>query len=122
VAGVPAYRLVFSRGCSAIYRLLVDWRVYTYTCLLRAYRRKVIERVPFESNGFLAGTEVLVNGMLMGYRVAEYPAVLYRRVYGVSKAKLMCTVLAHLRFQFRVLLHRLRLKGIEGVGTIQAAA
>ena len=43
VEGVPAYRLVLSRGSSAIYRLLVDWRVHTYTSLFRAYRRKLSE-------------------------------------------------------------------------------
>jgi dolichol-phosphate mannosyltransferase len=109
VLGVPAYRLVLSRGSSTIYRLLVNWRVYTYTALFRAYRRRVVENVPFHSDGFLAGTEVLVNGMLMGYKAAEYPAVLHARVWGTSKAKIARTILAHLRFQLHVLLHRLRL-------------
>jgi dolichol-phosphate mannosyltransferase len=109
VAGVPGYRLVLSQGSSLIYRVLVNWNVHTYTSLFRAYRRQVIERVPFESDGFLAGTELLVNGMLMGYRVAEYPAVLYSRVHGASKAKLMRTIRAHLRYQARVLLQRLSL-------------
>jgi dolichol-phosphate mannosyltransferase len=113
VAGVPAYRLLFSRGCSAIYRLLADWHVYTYTCLFRAYRREVIENVTFESDGFLAGTELMVKAMLVGHRVAEYPAILYRREYGESKAKIMQTIRAHLRFQARVLGHRLGLKPIE---------
>lgn len=109
VAGVPAYRLLLSRGSSAIYRLLVNWQVHTYTALFRAYRRHVIENVSFESDGYLAGTELLVKAMLMGYHVVEYPAVLYRRVFGVSKARLMRTILAHLRFQSNILLHRLRL-------------
>jgi dolichol-phosphate mannosyltransferase len=109
VKGVPAYRLILSQGSSTIYRILVNWRVHTYTCLFRAYRRKVIEHVSFESDGFLAGTELLVKGMLMGYRVAEYPAVLHSRVFGASKAKLVRTILAHLGFQARVLLHRLNL-------------
>jgi dolichol-phosphate mannosyltransferase len=113
VAGVPAYRLLFSRGCSAIYRLLADWHVYTYTCLFRAYRREVIENVTFVSDGFLAGTELMVKAMLVGYQVAEYPAVLHRREYGESKAKLMQTVLAHLWFQAGVLGRRLGLKPIE---------
>jgi dolichol-phosphate mannosyltransferase len=114
VAGVPAYRLILSRGSSAIYRLLVDWRTHTYTCLFRAYRRQVIDHVPFESDGFLAGTELLVNGMLLGYRVAEYPTVLHSRLLGTSKAKLIRTIRAHLRFQTRILLHRLNLAPIVG--------
>ena len=107
VAGVPAYRLLFSRGCSTIYRLLANRQVYTYTCLFRAYRREVIQNVTFVSSGFLAGTELMVKAMLMGFRVAEYPAVLYRRAHGESKAKLVRTVWAHLKFQAYVLGNRL---------------
>jgi dolichol-phosphate mannosyltransferase len=52
----------------------------------------------------------MVNAMLMGYQVAEYPAVLHSRLHGVSKAKITRTILAHLRYQFDVLLRRLKLK------------
>jgi len=31
VIGVPAYRLLLSRGSSFLYRILVDWNVHTYT-------------------------------------------------------------------------------------------
>jgi dolichol-phosphate mannosyltransferase len=108
VIGVPRYRLALSQGSSAIYRLLVDRRIHTYTSLFRAYRRSVIERVPFESDGFLAGTELMVKAMLSGYRVVEYPSVLHRRAFGASKAKIACTIWAHLKFQSSVLLHRSR--------------
>ncbi|MBI5302394.1 MAG: glycosyltransferase family 2 protein [Chloroflexi bacterium] len=110
IVGVPAWRLFFSRGSSLMYRLIADWNVNTYTCLFRAYRREVIERVPFEANGFLAGTELMVNAMMLGYRVAEYPAVLHSRMHGVSKAKITRTILAHLGYQGEVLLRRLHLK------------
>ncbi len=109
VMNVPQYRLVLSKGSSLLYRVLINWHVHTYTALFRAYRRQVIEKVPFESDGFLAGTELLVNSMLMGYRVAEYPAVLHSRVAGASKAKIMRTIRAHLRFQAHLLLYRLNL-------------
>lgn len=104
VDGVPAYRLILSRGSSTMYRLLASRHVHTYTALFRAYRRSVIENVPFESNGFLAGTELLVNAMRMGYRIAEYPTVLRSRVFGESKAKLARTIQAHLNFQVQVLM------------------
>jgi dolichol-phosphate mannosyltransferase len=108
VIGVPAYRLFLSRGSSVLYRILVDWNVHTYTCLFRAYRAKVVRDIHFGSNGFLAGTEILVNAMLKGYRVVEFPAVLHRRIYGVSKAKITQTILSHLRFQGWVLLYRMK--------------
>lgn len=107
VAGVAAYRLVLSRGSSLIYRLLVNWRIHTYTALFRAYRRSAIANITFQSDGFLAGTELLVKAMLSGARPAELPAVLYSRVHGVSKAKIARTIRAHLGFQWRICLHRL---------------
>jgi len=108
VMNVPGYRLVLSKGSSLLYRLLVSWRIHTYTALFRAYRRKVVDTVPFQSDGFLAGTEILVNGLLMGYKVVEYPTTLHSRVNGASKAKIMRTIAAHLRFQGQILLFKLR--------------
>ena len=72
----------------------------------------MIDTISFQANGFLAGTELMVKGMLKGYRMVEYPAVLYSRMYGVSKAKLMRTILAHLNFQWRVFLHRLHISAL----------
>lgn len=109
IEGVPAYRLILSQGSSLLYRLLLDWRVHTYTALFRAYRRSAIAGLTFQSDGFLAGTELMVKAMLSGARVAELPAVLHARVHGVSKAKIARTIRAHLQFQWRIILHRLGL-------------
>jgi hypothetical protein len=57
----------------------------------------------------LGATELMVKAMLKGYRVAEFPAALHRRMFGVSKAKLWKTIQSHLNFQMRLLLHRLRI-------------
>ena len=122
VAGVPAYRLVLSRGSSLIYRTLVSSDVYTYTALFRALRADVVRNVRFDSNGFLAVAELLVNAMLDGYRVAEYPTVLHSRVAGVSKAKIARTIAAHLRFQFGVLIRRLGLGSRRPVPSPSRAA
>jgi dolichol-phosphate mannosyltransferase len=110
VANVPGHRLLLSRGSSLIYRLLVDWDVHTYTALFRAYRREVVKAIAFDADGFLGGTELLVKAMLGGCQVAEYPTVLHGRTAGVSKAKLLRTMAAHLRFQLQVLMVRLNLK------------
>lgn len=112
VEGVPAYRLVLSRGSSLLYRLTVNPRIHTYTALFRAYRRRVIDTIPFESDGFLAGTELMVKALLAGYKVAEFPAVLHTRMAGTSKAKIWRTIRAHLGFQWRVILHRLGIQSL----------
>lgn len=113
VVGVPAYRIVLSRGSSLIYRAIVDWNVHTYTALFRAYRRSIVNHISFKADDYLGATELMIKAMLKGYRVAEYPAVLHRRVFGVSKARLMRTIISHLRFQSKLLLHKLQLFSLE---------
>jgi dolichol-phosphate mannosyltransferase len=103
VEGVPAYRLMFSFGASLLYRMLVKWNIYCWTALYRAYRRPVIERISFESNDFLAGTELLVKALRAGYKVTEFPTTLHVRTYGQSSMRVMKVTMAHLKFQWRLL-------------------
>jgi dolichol-phosphate mannosyltransferase len=112
VVGVPGYRLFLSRGSSLLYRILLDWKIHTYTALYRAYRRDVVDQILFFADDFLGGTELMVKAMLKGYQVDEYPAALHRRMFGVSKAKLMKTIISHLNFQARLVLHRLRIRSM----------
>lgn len=111
IDGVPAYRLLFSKGASLMYRVLVDPRLHTYTAIYRAYRREVVERIPTSSNGFLMVTELIVGALLAGYRVVEYPAVLRVRRFGQSKARIWQITRSHLRFQASVLKRRVALLG-----------
>lgn len=112
VVGVPGYRLFLSRGSSLLYRILLDWKIHTYTALYRAYRREVIDQILFSADDFLGGTELMVKAMLKGYQVDEYPAALHRRMFGVSKARLVRTIISHLKFQARLVLHRLHIRSI----------
>lgn len=107
VEGVPAYRLLFSQGASLIYRILVNPRIHTYTAMYRAYRRRVIERIHPVLDGYVVMAEILVNALLAGYKVAEYPTVLHVRKFGQSKAKIWKITRQHLHFQAGVLKRRL---------------
>lgn len=112
VVGVPPFRIFLSRGSSLLYRILLSWKIHTYTALFRAYRREVVDQIPFAANDFLGQTELMVKAMLKGYKVDEFPAALHRRMFGVSKAKLLRTIKSHLDFQFRLVLHRLHIRSM----------
>lgn len=112
VVGVPGYRIFLSRGSSLLYRMLLNWRIHTYTALFRAYRREVVDQISFKADDFLGATELMVKAMLKGYHVDEFPAALHRRMFGVSKAKLARTIRSHLFFQGRLLLHRLHVRSM----------
>jgi dolichol-phosphate mannosyltransferase len=96
VENVPPWRLLLSHGASMVYRRVCASKLYSYTALMRAYRRKVVETVEFSSNGFSATTEVLLRAAHRGYKVVELPMVLKSRVIGVSKMKVIDTIRMHL--------------------------
>ncbi len=104
---VPAYRVFISKSASLCYRLLVNPRIHTYTALFRACRRHVIEQITTQADGFLMVTEWLVESLLHGYRVAEYPATLRVRQYGQSKARVWQITKTHLRYMAGILRRRL---------------
>lgn len=108
VEGVPRYRLLFSFGASLLYRLLVTWHIHTWTALFRVYKREVIESITFESNDFLAGTELLVKALRAGYTVSEFPTTLYVRTFGQSSIRIAKVTMLHLKFQWRLLLATLK--------------
>ena len=104
---MPPWRLLLSRGASAIYRRLCACKLYTYTSFMRAYRRRVIETVAFEGDGFAAFTEDAAACGTSGYKVAEIPMVLKSRAVGTSKMKVMYTIRTHLALMARALWWRI---------------
>ncbi|MEZ4669888.1 MAG: glycosyltransferase family 2 protein [Anaerolineae bacterium] len=103
VEGVPGYRLLFSFGASLLYRILVKWNIHTWTALYRAYQRQVVDAITFESNDFLAGTEILVKAIQAGFTVSEFPTTLHVRTFGQSSIKIARVTKLHLKFQWRLL-------------------
>jgi dolichol-phosphate mannosyltransferase len=88
-------RLLLSRQVSGIYKQLIGQDVHTFTCLFRAYRRAVLERIAFRGDGFSAVAELFLKAILRGFTVREVPMALERRRYGESKLNVGDAVLAH---------------------------
>ena len=102
VEGVSARRLIPSKIGNWILRFALEGRVYTSTCVLRAYRREVLEAIDLESDGKDIHLEILERVWAAGYRVKEIPATLRGREKGKgrSKSTFFPTVKSHLAFSF----------------------
>ena len=93
---VHPVRKVLSQGASWVYRRLLRNDIHSFTPMHRAYRREVIKKVKFESNGFAAIAEIMVRAMFHGFRVKEMPMPVDRRQFGESKINIYQSVAAHL--------------------------
>jgi dolichol-phosphate mannosyltransferase len=108
VEGVPQWRLVLSRGCSALYGLIAPVRLYTYTSVFRAYRAEVVESVSFEEDGFVSASEILIRAAEAGFQIIEVPMTLHSRKIGHSKMKIARTIRGHLRLIGSTLARRIQ--------------
>lgn len=102
VEGVPAWRLLLSRGASRLYGYILPVKLYSYTACFRAFKRAAVQRLQFEDPGFLGVTEMLASALLQGLKVVERPMILRRRVTGVSKMRTLSVIADHVRFMLRL--------------------
>jgi dolichol-phosphate mannosyltransferase len=102
VEGVSARRLIPSKVGNWIISFALEGRVYTSTCVLRAYRKEVLDAIDLESDGKDIHLEILERVWAAGYRVKEVPATLRGRKKGQgrSKSTFFPTVKSHLAFSF----------------------
>ena len=82
---------------SLCYRAITGTKLYTYTALFRAYHRRAIEGLTFESNGFPAVTEILIKSLGRGAVVAEMAMPLRVREHGQSKMTIWKAIQGHIR-------------------------
>lgn len=105
----PLHRFVTSRGVAMLYKIALGKKrqnIYTYTSGFRVYRQKILPDIMPEANDFLATAELIINALLKGYRVKEYPCVVYDRMYGKSKLRTIPIALSHLRMILKLLLRK----------------
>jgi dolichol-phosphate mannosyltransferase len=98
VVNVVRWRLVISKTLSYIYWCVLPVRLYTYTSCFRAYRKTVVKDLEARNDGFLAVTQLLVSGILRGFKIAEVPASLSTRNFGKSKMRIGVEIFGHIRY------------------------
>lgn len=93
--GVPALRLLLSRGLSRSYRLLYSQQIHTWSSMVRAWRRPLLAACLPEREGHLGIVESLVRAVERRAEIVELPACLRGRMAGRSGLKVLPTVLRH---------------------------
>jgi polysaccharide deacetylase family protein (PEP-CTERM system associated) len=96
VRNVPGWRLLLSKGLSALYRLILHNKLHTYTSCVRVYRRSRTADIQLTRRGFLGVMEHLGRLDLAGGRIVEHPATLEVRMLGRSKMRVLKTIAGHL--------------------------
>ena len=98
VIGVSPFRLFISKLGNKILEYTFPQSFKTSTCILRGYRREVLQSLELDSNGKEIHLEILSKACALGFRVKEVPATLRSRKIGKSKFEVRKTSVTHLLF------------------------
>jgi glycosyltransferase involved in cell wall biosynthesis len=74
VANVPLHRYILSKLANRYLAAMSHYDVATSTCVVRAYRREVIDSLYLSSDGMELQLEILMKAAVTGFRVCEIPA------------------------------------------------
>lgn len=116
VRNVPAWRLLLSRGATALYRRVFRNQLSSYTSCFRIYRRAALAGLVLRNEGFCGVTEILAELDLAGHRFVECPVALQVRLLGQSKIRLLQVTGDHLRLLGRLAMRRLYATSSLGAG------
>jgi len=76
VRNVPWHRLALSRYGNMMMRWALGYGIYTYTSMVRAYRKSTVSGLSTRCRGSEFQLEILMEAHSQGLRIAEVPAVL----------------------------------------------
>jgi glycosyltransferase involved in cell wall biosynthesis len=76
VNNVPLHRRFLSRWGNRYLTKMSNYDISTSTCVVRAYRREVLDSLHLASDGMELQLEVLMKAGMLGYKVSEMPAEL----------------------------------------------
>jgi glycosyltransferase involved in cell wall biosynthesis len=103
VWGCLRWRIFLSKAASALYRVVLRQKLYTYTSCFRVYRRNAILKLDLRRNDFLGVAELIGKLDLQGSVIVECPTSLGTRVRGVSKMKVARVIVGHLHLLCQLL-------------------
>jgi glycosyltransferase involved in cell wall biosynthesis len=71
--GMPLYKYVANRALTAFENIVTGQKLSEYHTGFRAYRRRVLEAIPYERNSddFIFDNQFLVQAHALGFRIAE---------------------------------------------------
>jgi len=74
VSNVPFYRYILSRWGNRYLAGMSRYSISTSTCVVRSYRREVIDTICLTSDGMELQLEILMKAAMMRFKVCEIPA------------------------------------------------
>lgn len=96
--GVSPLRLLISKLGNFVYRYAFSPKIYTSTCVVRAYKKEVIKSLWLDSDDKEIHLEIISKALANKYKHVEIPGTLTKRMIGKSKFKFRATSIKHLIF------------------------
>jgi glycosyltransferase involved in cell wall biosynthesis len=114
--GMPLYKIIANRFLTVCENLVLGLRLSEAHTGFRAYRRELLETIPFllNSDDFVFDSEVIAQAVAFGFRIGEIgvPTRYFDEASSVNFRRSVVYGLATLRTLGRFLLHKYRLAAV----------
>ncbi len=101
VVGVPAWRLFLSHTLSRIYSLILGQRLFTFTGMVRVFKKEKFLNFRETESEFTFVTLMTLWALEQKLEIQEIPATLTTRQTGVSKLRTLRVIRKHLKILLR---------------------
>lgn len=72
--GVPRFRLLLSKVVNQIMRIMAPEKIYTFTGMVRAYKRSFLTKLNLKSTTYAINPEIIFKGLILRANIVEIPA------------------------------------------------
>ncbi len=83
----PRLRILLAKGYNLLVRVLFGLKLKDIDCSFKLFRRKALEKITIESQGYFIDTEIMVKAKKQGLKIKELAVRHLPRTSGKSKVK-----------------------------------
>lgn len=105
---IPFYRIFLSKGCNMMYWAILGKKITAVSPIFRLYNTKKLQSLKLTTTKFDINSEILFKLLKNRCKVAEIPAKLTVRKFGVSKLNSKKEIINHLKLMARMIIWKFK--------------
>lgn len=106
VTGYPFWKYFANRTFNLVVKFLFNLKTNDLSTSFKAYRRRVIERITTESDGFEVSPELTLKAIRAGYKYCEVPVTWDGRKFGEAKFRVTSSAMPYFKLVLRLFFRR----------------
>jgi glycosyltransferase involved in cell wall biosynthesis len=106
ITGYPVTKYLANRAFNIIAKTMFSLKTNDLSNAFKAYRRRVVETITTESDGFEISPELTLKAIKSGYKYCDIPVTWDNRKFGEAKFRVTASAIPYFKLVLRLLFKR----------------